>query len=96
MTQPSLLDWKPPEGNRDGSTFDAARDGVRLNAQMQAVWDVVKSGDWYTLKTISIFTKCPEASVSARLRDLRKVRWGGLTVERKYVSNGLWAYRVVR
>ena len=35
----------------------------------------------------------PEASVSARLRDLRKKRFGSHIITRRYVSDGLWQYR---
>jgi len=36
-----------------------------------------------------------EASVSARLRDLRKAKFGAHTIERQRVSAGLFRYRMV-
>lgn len=96
MMQPDLLSWTPPAilGQRDGETFDAARDGKRLNAQAAHVYRLMKDGKWRTLAEIAAATGHPEASVSARLRDLRKPSLGGLTVERRHVSKGLWEYRV--
>lgn len=93
MIQPDLLSWVPPAilGQRDGETFDAKRDGKRLNAQAADVFRLMQDGKWRTLGDIADATGHPEASVSARLRDLRKV---GYTVDREYVSRGLWRYRV--
>lgn len=59
---------------------------------------------WFTLSRISGQTGDPEASVSARLRDHRKpkfggmdwnlIEWGGWIMESKYVDKGLWKYRL--
>lgn len=85
------------EGHRDGETYKAEFDYDRLNRQQKAVYDVMKDGNWRTLRAISLLTHCPEASVSARLRDLRKPRFGGLTIERKRheIMPGVWMYRIV-
>lgn len=87
-------DWL--EGPRDGGTFDPYQDEDRLNAQMRRVFAVMRDGGWRTLAELSSETGDPEASVSARLRDLRKGRFGGLVVERRRVmdSDGLFEYRV--
>jgi hypothetical protein len=97
MMQPSLLEWTPPVilGDRDGETFDRPRDLSRLNAQARDVFHYMKHGEWRTLADISANTGHPEASVSARLRDLRKPTLGGMTVERRYIARGLYQYRVV-
>lgn len=81
------------EGPRGGDTFEAARDESRLNRQMRDVWRIVRDEEWHTLPEIADLTGHPEASISARLRDLRKRRFGGHTVERTFVGAGLWAYR---
>jgi hypothetical protein len=82
-------------GNRDGTTFSPTFDYDRLNKQAQKVFDVMKDGQWRTLREISEQTFAPEASVSARLRDFRKARLGGLTVERKRLDKGIWIYRIL-
>lgn len=84
----------PPDGTRGGVTFDEDRDGDRLNKQARAVWRVMRDGNWHTLEEIERVTGHPQASVSARLRDFRKPKFGGHTVERHNLGHGLWIYRV--
>ena len=80
----------------DGKTFDRARDGGRLQAQFKRVRDLMLDGQWRTLEQLSEATGDPQASVSARLRDLRKPKFGAHTVLRRYVRKGLWEYRLAR
>lgn len=82
-------------GKRGGWTFSQQRDGQRLNRQAYVVWMLMRDGRWRTLAEIAALTGEPEASVSARLRDLRKDRFGGHIVDRRYLQNGLWEYRVL-
>lgn len=79
----------------DGITYDHARDSARLGDQMTAVFDLMKDGQWRTLQQISIAALAPESSVSARLRDLRKPRFGGYRVARRYVCKGCFVYQLV-
>lgn len=79
----------------DGSTYDHDRDGARLGEQMLAVLSLMADGRFRTLAEISSQTNAPESSVSARLRDLRKPRFGGHTVNRQYVRKGLHEYQLV-
>ena len=85
-----------PDGDRDGVTYDPELDYERLNRQMKAVWFCLRGGDWKTLHEISRFTGMPEASISARIRDLRKPKFGEQEVQTRRASNGLWQYRVAR
>lgn len=80
---------------RDGVTFDHDRDYARLNAQHIRVYMVMKDERWRSLHDISLLTGDPEASISARLRDFRKFRFGSHTVERRHVERGLWEYRLI-
>lgn len=88
--------WTPPAilGDRQGCTFDRARDGKRLDGQAGDVFHFMSDGEWHTLSEISSSTGHPEASVSARLRDLRNPKLGGFTVDREHVRKGLWRYRL--
>lgn len=79
----------------DGSTYEHARDSSRLGDQMLAVYVVMADGQWRTLKQLAAEVGAPEASVSARLRDLRKPRFGGHRVERRYVCKGCFTYQLV-
>jgi hypothetical protein len=82
----------------DGETFDPALDGARLTGQLARVYELMSDGAWRTLRDIARDAGGTEAAVSARLRDLRKARFGGHTVERRRVpgASGLWEYRVGR
>lgn len=80
---------------RDGATYDHARDGLRLAAQHQRVLAYMSDGKWWTLRLLAEATGDPEASISARIRDLRKPKFGGYQVVREYVERGLYRYRLV-
>lgn len=80
----------------DGETYRRALDHERLGAQLLRVGTFMAEGDWRTLRDIGTATGDPEASVSARLRDLRKRKFGGHTVERERLAGGLYRYRLVK
>lgn len=83
------------DGPRDGATFDPGIDTIRLNDQMRRVADVMGDSRWRTLAEIAEVTGDPEASVSARLRDFRKPRFGALAVHRRRRDGkGLYEYRL--
>ena len=80
-----------------GTTFDPSVDEERLNEQTVRIYRLMNDGAWRTLAEISGATGDPEASVSARLRDLRKEDFGGFVVNRRrrgLVSAGLWEYQL--
>jgi hypothetical protein len=81
----------------DGETYEEEVDHERLGAQFLRVFAVVRDGHWRSLKAISLACGDPEASVSARLRDMRKKKFGGHNVERERVDDdrGLFVYRVL-
>ena len=91
MKQPNLFD----PIRFDGATYDEKRDKARLSGQLLRVQQVMADGKWRTLRDLSRAAGGTEASVSARLRDLRKPRFGALTVERRSMGGGLFVYRVV-
>lgn len=78
----------------DGATFQHPLDSRRLSKQFERVRDLMADGRWRTLGEIADTLALPEASVSARLRDLRKPQFGGFLVENERVAGGLWRYRV--
>ncbi len=77
-----------------GSTFNEARDGKRLAEQAERVFNLMKDGQWRTLRQISAATGDPEASVSARLRGIDG--WQGWKKDRRNVGNGLYEYRIYK
>ena len=54
----------------------------------------MNDGRWRTLREIATLTGDPEASISAQLRHLRKPRFGAYEVEREYLRDGLYRYKV--
>jgi hypothetical protein len=87
--------WSPKPGvtpaqkapHFDGTTYDPPKDHKRLTKQLERVYEVVKAGKWYTLAEISAITGDPEGSISARLRDLRKSKFGSHDIRKKREGN---------
>jgi len=90
-----------PTYDFDGGTFDRERDGERLSRQYSACFSLMSDHKWWTLSKLSdevsirIGKHASEASVSARIRDMRKEKFGGHVVDRQNVGGGLWVYRLV-
>lgn len=68
-----------------------AEHAPRLKRLLDRVQDVTADGAWHTLAELASRCQGAEASISARLRDLRKM---GYTVESEHVRDGLYKYRV--
>lgn len=85
-----------PAPRLDGDTYDAALDGERLGGQLERVRALMADHQWRTLAEIARAVGGSEAGVSARLRDLRKERYGRLDVQHERIEGGLWRYRVMQ
>ncbi len=86
----------------DGDTYEPKFDSSRLRGEMARVYAVMKScwmrREWITLSEIAAITDDPEASISARLRDLRKAKFGAHTVNRRRRGDppkGLFEYQLL-
>ena len=82
----------------NGSNYRPELDYIRLTGQIERVFNLMKDERWRTLREISDQTKDPEASVSAQLRHLRKVRFGSHTIVKKrrgLPENGLFEYKLI-
>src|SRR5688500_11391558 len=89
----SLFDTAP---RFDGASFDPVFDADRLTRQLGRVFELMGDAQWRTLDDIRTFAGGSEAGVSARLRDLRKVKFGGYQVERRRRrTGGTWEYRLL-
>ncbi len=78
----------------DGKTYEPERDFERLNGQLKRVFEFMRDGSWHTIPKIAECAGGSPQAVSARLRDLRKAKYGRHTVERRYLSDGLFEYRM--
>ena len=79
-------------GDRDGETFNRARDRKRLDTAMERIFSTMQDKGWHTLRELADKGGCSEACASARIRDLRKPEHGGWRVDRQNRGGGLWAY----
>lgn len=97
MTEQRELDFTAPI-HFDGKTYEPDKDQGRLSAQIGRVFRVMRDGTWRTLEEIATLTgDASVASISARLRDLRKPRFGAHTVERRrrgQAEKGLFEYKL--
>lgn len=79
----------------DGETYEPSRDHERLAGLLGRVRALMADRQWRTLAQIQAIAGGTEASCSARLRDLRKQKFGSYEIERRYISAGLWEYRLL-
>jgi hypothetical protein len=89
------LDVAKMAANLANQEVVAPDDPKRLAAQMAKVTAVMADGEWRTLEQLATAVGAETQSVSARLRDLRKPRYGSRVVERAYAGGGLYRYRLV-
>ncbi len=93
LVQATLFD--SPTFSFDGYTYDPAKDGERLATLQQRVMRTMASGHWYTLRALQAICGGSETSISARIRDCRKSRWGNRVIEtRRTAEPGVWEYRM--
>lgn len=85
----------PASPRFDGSDYLPIRDDERLTGQLRRLWKAMSDGCWWTLKELAQATGDPEASLSAQMRHLRKDRFGRHTVEKEYLCDGLFQYRLI-
>ena len=84
----------------DGQTYVRRLDRARLTSALQRVFYVATRNGWHSLAEIhheirEVFgERYSEAGISARLRDVRKSRFGGHQMESRRRSGGLWEYRI--
>ena len=91
-----VLELQNRESPFDGETIEPEADDKRLASQGARLFDLMSDGKWRTLTAIQAVGGGSEAGVSARLRDGRKSRFGGHTLNRMALApRGLFAYQLV-
>src|SRR5262245_54754043 len=83
-----------PERAFGGASYAPARDYERMNGQLRRTYDAMEDGHWHSLNGLAASAGGTVASVSARVRDLRKRKYGARVVERKHIKDGLFLYRM--
>jgi hypothetical protein len=97
--QPSFLDEIPGPNDAEfnGATYDRELDRKCLSKQMLIVYDLMQDKRFWTLRELAQATGYSQTSVSARLRDFRKEKFGSYLVEsrrRGDPSDGIHEYRL--
>jgi biotin operon repressor len=87
--QPSIFDVQP---RFDGPDLEPS-DHLRLSRTLQKLIALMADGKLRTLHEIADAIGCSEAAASARVRDLRKSKFGAFQVDRIRHGNTFW-YRV--
>ncbi len=67
---------------------------VDLTGAGKRVLDFMSDHAWHSLDEISRAAMCSPTGASARIRDLRKARYGGHSVECRQVSVSVFQYRL--
>lgn len=86
----------------DGETYEPAKDSARLSTQLECVLWLLRDSRWWTLPDLTasvarlMSKKVSDSSVTARIRDLRKERFGSHEIDkRRRNTGGTWEYRLV-
>ncbi len=82
----------------DGPAYVPALDYKRLSGQILRIFNLMKDGKWRTLREIEWATNDPQASISAQLRHLKKLRFGNHNVPKRRrgdPNRGIWEYKLI-
>tara|TARA_R110000868_G_scaffold27797_3_gene105022 strand:+ start:1475 stop:1975 length:501 start_codon:yes stop_codon:yes gene_type:complete len=90
-----IADKLEPQMRFNGSDYSHERDSSRLSTQYWDIYNLMRDSSRRTLHRIERLTGHPPASVSAQLRHMRKGRFGGHTVNKHYLGNGLYEYELI-
>lgn len=81
----------------DGDTYKRELDCARLTGQLNRVREALSRWErWWTLSELQAVAGGSEAGISARVRDLRKPKFGNFIIEHKRCEDGLWRYMMIK
>lgn len=95
MKQLTIDDYLAAQPIFHGADINAPVDNPRLTKQILRVYNVMKDGRARTVAAIAKITGDPETSVSAQLRNLRKIDFGGYDVRRISCGRGLYEFKLI-
>ena len=81
--------------NLDGETYNEELDGERMTTQLELVREIMSDQGWHRNIEVANRVDCSESGAAARIRDLRKEKFGSWEIVRRRVAhgNGLHEYR---
>lgn len=94
LQQSGTMEQTTAHSQFNGADYVPARDNTRLMNQCLRVFAAISDHAWHTLPQLAEITGDPPASISAQLRHLRKPRFGGHIISRRYIANGLYEYKL--
>jgi hypothetical protein len=93
MTRPKS---PPPPIAFGGETYKYLIDFERMDTLFRQVWDIMDDNRWhYPAELEDAFPPHLWASLSARVRDPRKLVWGEHLVLSEPRGHGLWRYKLI-
>lgn len=78
-----------------GKSVKTMKDHDRLEKQFVAIMRVMMDGKWRTVDEIHQLTGFLHTSISAQLRNLRKIGFGSHTVNPNERDRALWEFQVI-
>ena len=81
-----------PEFKGIGS--ENGEDRERLTGQFEGVWEIMRDGEYHTIKEVAEKTGEPAQSVGRQIRYIRSKPRGSHVLEREYRGHGIYAFRV--
>ena len=95
MTKKYLGKRPSPSKAFDGETYRPDFDYSRLGRQLSLVWDYMEDSRWHYPEELEDALDERWASISARVRDFRKQKWGEHLVITQRRKGGLFRYMLV-
>ena len=74
--------------NFDGETYDEELDGERMTTQLELVREIMSDQRWHRILEVANRVDCSESGAAARIRDLRKEKFGSWEIARRRVAHG--------
>lgn len=81
---------------QDRAAYDPEADKDRRRKQLGRVYSVLRDGLWHGLPELTERAGGLATSVSARIRDLRKPKFGGREIQARCFGRNVWKYRMAR
>jgi len=69
--------------------------GPKAKTRREIIFEIMSDGKWRTLKSIREQTIYLDSSISSQLRDFRKDKFGGHTLEKRHLGDMLWEYKLI-
>jgi len=69
--------------------------GPKARTRKEVIFEIMSDGKWRTLKAIRKQTIYLDSSISSQLRDFRKDKFGGHTLEKRHLGDMLWEYKLI-